>query len=175
VSHKRLCSKNPNRKTTSFQDLAWQKQKGTNQYIKAQALGLPKPEITTQTREKLASAIKARPKKSGSGLRWFRSLCSFKFNVFDYPKGFDLLLVKQYGWYSASNRGGNLNGVSRDHMLSVRFAFDNNIDPELVSHPANCQLLRHNDNVSKLSKCSLTLEELKSRIDKWNNTYGPIA
>ena len=175
VSHRRLCRKNPDRQTTPFQNDVWQKQKGTNQYLKADHLGLKKPQISESTRKKLADAIRARPKKSGTGLRWFRSLCSFKFNVFNYPEEFDLALIEKHGWYSASNRGGNSNGVSRDHMLSVRFAFDNGIDPMLVSHPANCKLLRHNDNVSKFSKCSITHEELKARIEKWNARYGPVA
>lgn len=102
----------------------------------------------------------------------YRRDCNFKFNLKDYPNEFNFKLVEKYGWYKAKNRGNNLNGVSRDHIISVRYGFDNNIDPKIISHPANCQLLRHNDNVSKCSKCNLTLEQLLIKIEKWNKKYN---
>ena len=174
-SHRRLCKQNPNRSKSPFENAEWQKQKGTNQYIKAQQLGIAAPTISEETRKKLSDAIKARPKKDGVGLKWFRQRCAFTFNVYNYPEEFELPLIEKYGWYSASNHGGNLNGVTRDHMLSVRFAYDNGIDPKLVSHPANCRLLVHKENVSKYSKCSITLEELKQRIVEWETKYGPVV
>lgn len=90
--------------------------------------------------------------------------CKFKFNVYDYPNQFDLKMIEQYGWYSASNRGNNINGVSRDHMFSVKQGFRKGIPPEIISHPANCQLLRHSENSSKKTKCSITIDELYMRI-----------
>lgn len=45
--------------------------------------------------------------------------------------------------------------------------FINKIDPEIISHPANCMLLRHNDNVSKGKKCGITLDELIDKIKNW--------
>lgn len=45
--------------------------------------------------------------------------------------------------------------------------YKNNVDPFIISHPANCRLVRHNDNVSKGSKSLLTLEELIQKIEKW--------
>ena len=90
--------------------------------------------------------------------------CSFKFSLNDYPDKFNFSLIEKYGWYKAKNHGDNPNGVSRDHIISKRFGFDNNISSEIISHPANCQLLRHNDNVSKGIKCGLTIEELKEKI-----------
>lgn len=35
-----------------------------------------------------------------------------------------------------------------------------------------CKLLRHNENISKFDNSSITLEELKQRVDNWNNKYG---
>jgi hypothetical protein len=97
--------------------------------------------------------------------------CSFKFNVFDYPEEFDLFLIEEYGWYKAKNRGDNLNGISRDHMISVRYGFDNNIPTEHISHPANCKLMQHSNNSSKNIKCSISYEELLEKIEKWNKKY----
>lgn len=93
--------------------------------------------------------------------------CRFNFNVYDYPEYFDLGLVEKYGWYKAANRGNNLTGVSRDHMYSISQGFINNVDPAIISHPANCQLMLQNDNSSKKTKCDITLDELIERITKW--------
>lgn len=101
----------------------------------------------------------------------YRNKCQFSFNVFDYPQEFDIELIKKYGWYSAKNRKNNLFGVSRDHIVSVKYGFENNIDPQLLAHPANCRLLRHNENVSKGSKCDMSIDELLVRIKKWNEKY----
>ena len=102
----------------------------------------------------------------------YRTDCKFRFNLKDYPDEFNFLLIEQHGWYSASNRGNNLTGVSRDHMVSVRYGFDNNVNPDIISHPANCRLLSQSDNSSKCSKCSITLDELLVRIKEWDLKYS---
>ena len=81
-------------------------------------------------------------------------------------------LIEKYGWYKAKNRGDNLNGVSRDHMLSVNEGFNMKIDPYLISHPANCKLMVHTDNVSKHKKSSITKEDLIERINSWDKKYS---
>ena len=97
--------------------------------------------------------------------------CRFNFNVYDYPTCFDLKLLEEYGWYTASNRGNNLNGISRDHSYSVREGFRNNIDPKIISHPANCVLMRQNENSKKKTKCNITIEELLERICVVDRAY----
>lgn len=97
----------------------------------------------------------------------YRKRCNFDFKFEDYSDKFDLTLVEQYGWYSPSNKGNNLNGVSKDHMVSVRTGFDLGIDPEIIKHPANCKLMLHKDNQSKRHKNSITVEELLERIKHW--------
>lgn len=94
----------------------------------------------------------------------YRLDARFKFNVFDFPKEFDLLLIEKYGIYRAKNRGDNMDGVSRDHMYSIRDGFDNKIDTNLISHPANCRLIFQKDNAIKHRKSIITVEELKERI-----------
>lgn len=103
--------------------------------------------------------------------RDYRYACSFKFNLADYPGEFDFGLVEQYGWYAAKNRGDNLCGVSRDHIISVKYGFENNVDVSVISHPANCRLMVHNSNVSKGKKCGMTLEQLEEKIKWWNEKY----
>ena len=105
-------------------------------------------------------------------LHRYRIQCAFTFSLKDYPDEFDFGMIEQYGWYKAKNRGDNLNGISRDHMYSVKDGFLNKVDPKILSHPANCKLVRHNDNVSKGSKSTITLEQLLKRIDLWNAKYN---
>lgn len=97
----------------------------------------------------------------------YRKECKFKFNIYEYPNYFDLILIEKFGWYAAFNRGNNLNGISRDHKISVLYGWNNNIDASIISHPANCELIRHKKNQRKNRKCSITLDELKKEITKW--------
>ena len=97
-------------------------------------------------------------------LRHYRNCCAFKFAMNSYPDEFDFELIKEHGWYSPSNKGNNLGGVSRDHMYSVKDGFENNVPPNLLAHPANCRLVIHNENVSKHKNSCITLDELKERI-----------
>ena len=57
-------------------------------------------------------------------------------------------------------------------MFSVDEGYKQNIDPYLISHPANCKLMKHEDNFKKKTECSITLEELKQRVSDWNEKYG---
>lgn len=103
-------------------------------------------------------------------LYWLQ--CQFKFALNDFPDEFDFELIKKYGWYKAKNKGNNLNGVTRDHVFSIKTAYQNKIDPYYISHPANCSLVLQKDNISKYTKCGYSIEELYSRVEEWNKKYG---
>jgi hypothetical protein len=98
--------------------------------------------------------------------------CNFRFSLKDYPAEFDFTLLEQYGIYKAKNRGDNLTGVSRDHMVSVMWGWKNNVPTEHIAHPANCRLIRHSENASKGTKNHITYEELLARITLWNERYN---
>lgn len=118
-------------------------------------------------------AIKFRYRDSDkTSLQYYRRLCAFKFAIKDFPQEFDCSLIEKYGWYAPKNRGDNLGGVSRDHIVSIRFGFDNKIEPEIISHPANCRLVIHNDNVSKGTSCGMSLSELLEKIKMWDKKYN---
>lgn len=104
----------------------------------------------------------------------YRLDCNFKFNLADYAEEFDFGLVEKYGWYSPSNKKNNLDGVSRDHIFSVKEGFELGIDPKLISHPANCQLMIHNQNVSKNKKSNITIDELIEKINIFELKYGKV-
>ena len=107
-------------------------------------------------------------------LKLYRLQCAFKFSLDSYPDEFDFSLIEKYGWYAAKNHGNNLNGVSRDHMFSVKDGFINNVDPKIISHPANCQLVCHSKNASKGAKSCITLDELLRRIKQWDEKYKKL-
>jgi len=102
-----------------------------------------------------------------SEFRNYQADCQFRFALKDYPERFNFSLIEQHGWYTAANRGGNLDGVSRDHMFSITDGFALRVDPELMRHPANCELVTQRNNSSKKGKSSISLDELKARIDRW--------
>ena len=64
-NHERLCKLNPNRQRTCFEDASWQLKynktrtwHSSNQYIKAEKLGLPRPEVSKETRDKISKSVK---------------------------------------------------------------------------------------------------------------------
>lgn len=99
--------------------------------------------------------------------KYYRPNAEFQFNINLYKDKFEFDLIEKHGWYSPSNKGNNLNGVSKDHLYSVKDGFINNIDTEIIKHPANCKLMIHNENNKKNSNSSITLEELLERIKSW--------
>jgi hypothetical protein len=100
----------------------------------------------------------------------------FRFNVYHYPEKFDLSLITRHGWYTCpglkrKNQPKNIAGVSRDHIISVSYGFANNIDPTIISHPANCRIMLHSENKIKHSNCDKTLLQLLEDICVWDNVY----
>lgn len=106
-----------------------------------------------------------------NSLKEYRIRSKFTFSLNEYPDEFDFKLIQNHGWYKASNRGNNLTGISRDHLYSVKEGFENNVDPLIVAHPANCRLVLHTVNISKNSKSLLTLNDLLDKIEKWDKKY----
>lgn len=103
--------------------------------------------------------------------------CQFKFGLNLYPKWFTNVndLITKYGWYSASNRNNNLNGISRDHMFSISDGWINNIPPHIIRHPANCALMPHKTNQHKNAKSNITIDELYSRISLFDSILHKLT
>jgi hypothetical protein len=132
--------------------------------------------ITKKSKQKLCSkgcANKNRSEKlDKESYKYYKSKTNFQFNLADFPDEFDFSLVEKFGWYSAKNRGNNLKGISRDHIISVMFGYKNGIDPKIIAHPANCRLLTQSQNASKNDKCDMLLEDLLKKIEAWNEKYN---
>jgi len=54
-----------------------------------------------------------------------------------------------------------------DHMVSKKVGFDNNIDPNIIGNIVNLQIIPWLENVSKIEKCSISIEQL---LEKYNKT-----
>ena len=103
--------------------------------------------------------------------------CRFQFGISSYPNWFTNAseLITKHGWYSTpGSRKGikNTAGISRDHLFSVTDGWLNNIPPEVIRHPANCELVQHTENQSKHKKSKITIDELYQRIEQFNLLYG---
>lgn len=120
----------------------------------------------------ISCARKKQVKDKSNLKKIYRQQCNFKFGLKDFSDLFDFDLLEKYGMYKASNRGNNPNGISRDHMISVNYGFNHNIDPYIISHPMNCRLMHQLDNFKKLDNCSMSLTELIERINNFDEIYG---
>jgi len=98
------------------------------------------------------TCVKNNKRKNLNEYRKYSIECRFQFSLNQYPNEFDFDLIRKHGWYSPKNHGNNPNGVTRDHIMSVRWAFENGIDSKYISHPANCQLMLQLDNIRKGKK-----------------------
>lgn len=56
-----------------------------------------------------------------------------------------------------------------DHRVSIYYGFNNNAPVFIISDICNLELLPGNINQSKREKCSLTLDELYTKIFKHRN------
>jgi hypothetical protein len=82
-------------------------------------------------------------------------------------------LLKTYSLKSKENNGAN--SLVRDHMYGRKAGFKNEVFPELLRHPANCQITTHSSNVKKSKSnndCVITLEELFDKIFNWKYKYN---
>ena len=101
----------------------------------------------------------------------YRNQAEFKFNLMDYPDYFEFDLLIKFRMYDSIK---NPNGISRDHIFSIKDGFDQQINPLIIAHPANCQLMRQNGingNGSKGSKSNISIVDLLENIDHFNAKY----
>lgn len=101
-----------------------------------------------------------------------KALYKFTFKVTDYPDLLDLSLIGKHGWFSPG--GGkcslpkNLEGISRDHKVSINDAIKHGYDPYYIKHPCNCELMLHKDNYKKKTNSSITYDELVLLVDSYD-------
>lgn len=74
------------------------------------------------------------------------------------------------------SKGNNTaNSLVRDHMFSRRNGFEKGVFPEIIRHPANCQIITHSENIKKAKNKDdsiISYEELIKRILDWSLYYS---
>jgi hypothetical protein len=94
-----------------------------------------------------------------------RSQFLFNFNILEYPDLFDISQIQLLGWYSpAKKTDRNLNGLTRDHIISVSAAIKNNYNPYYIRHPINCKIMTQSENSTKKTKSHLPYAKLKALV-----------
>lgn len=98
----------------------------------------------------------------------YRLLCKFTFNLKSFPNEFDLQLLDIHGMFHPKH---NRHGVSRDHIISINYGKIHRIDPKIISHPANCQLLLQSENSKKHVSNGISFNKLLEKIEHWSKKY----
>lgn len=73
------------------------------------------------------------------------------------------LNYKEY-FYEISNAEKRGDYWHLDHKVSVYYGFINNIEPEIIAHYKNLEVIPRSDNCSKWVGCSMKIEELRREI-----------
>lgn len=95
----------------------------------------------------------------------YRRRCLFDFNIYkEHTRILNGNLMLETRVYNPIK---SKSGWTRDHMFSILDGFKCNIEPEIIKHPANCQLLLNHINSQKGHSSCITIEELKKRIKNW--------
>lgn len=76
--------------------------------------------------------------------------------------------LKEHGVFNPIKKK---HGVVRDHQFSRKHGFMQGVFPEILRHPCNCQFLTVGENSSKREKSSLTLDQLFSMIEQYNEIW----
>ena len=80
--------------------------------------------------------------------------------------------LKNNSFYSKKIR--NKNTIVRDHIFGRKNGFNNSVFPEIVRHPANCQLITHSENIKKSlteNDSEMGIDELFEKIINWEDYY----
>ena len=85
----------------------------------------------------------------------------YKFLVWGFTERNELHLLENY-----EKRGlAGVDGCYQlDHKVSIKFGFDNNVNPEIIGHINNLEFIPWKDNLSKGIGCSITLEQLLNTV-----------
>lgn len=103
---------------------------------------------------------------------------SFKFylNNKEHTFLFNSELIKKYGWYAPHNSSKpNLKGVTWDHLFRIEEGYLLNVDPKIMNHPANAELVPWQHNISR-QKSMISYEDLLKRIELYNeNKFNDLT
>ena len=101
----------------------------------------------------------------------YRELANWKGNILS-ENIVGTHLLKTGKLKSKENNGAN--SLVRDHMYGRKAGFNDGVFPEILRHPANCQIITHSNNVKKAkfnNDSIISLDDLFYKILNWNTKY----
>lgn len=106
--------------------------------------------------------------KAGTNIKTYRRACKFTMTKISHPELFDYELLSKHGWYRPANHknGYNPDGATWDHLFRIEDGFKLNVLPDIISHPANAQMISWRENKAR-SSSTITYDELLERIKNW--------
>lgn len=117
--------------------------------------------------------IYQRPRKyclnCSNKVKEYRAKASFSFTSKQYPHLFSDPQIKQYGWYR--RKWPYPKAMVFDHLYRIIDGFNNNIPPEILSHPANAELVNMEENRRRQNRSSITINDLYERIKIFDKIY----
>ncbi len=88
----------------------------------------------------------------------YRDKAKFTFTSKEYPHLFNDNRIQEYGWYRRA--WPYPNAMVFDHLYRVSDGYKNNIPPNVLSHPANAELVTMAENRKRQAKSTITIKEL---------------
>ena len=133
------------------------------------------PEFKKLIREKMEREGKWIKLNQKDDFILYKELAAWKKRMWDLIS--DENQLKLLEKYKIFNPKKNSKGVVRDHKYSRFYGWKNNVFPEILRHPSNCEILKHSDNVKKSrgwknDENSLTLDQLFEEIKKYSGNWG---
>lgn len=106
--------------------------------------------------------------KLHAGVKIYRRACKFSMSKTQYPQLFNSDLLNTHGWYRASNhpKGYNPHGATWDHLFRIEDGFKLGVDPAIMRHPANAEMISWKENFERKTS-KITYQELLNRIAQW--------
>jgi hypothetical protein len=124
-------------------------------------------------KERYREAMQSRgwwvPQSQKSDYEVYSSEAAWVEKMFDLPKSDEEeQILTSLGVFSPFSNPG---GVVRDHIFSRMSGLRMGVFPELMRHPANCQIITHAANAQKRSENGMTLEELLCKIVSYRHSW----
>lgn len=118
---------------------------------------------TIEERKFVGNSIRNGMVKSGRAtpLKEVEAFALYKSKVWAETKRNDLTKLLRYKERGRKN-------YHLDHKYSIWQGFKNNVDPSIIGHINNLEMIPYQENLSKFNKCSITLSQLLESINDKN-------
>ncbi len=128
------------------------------------------PEFKKQYQKTMEDLGHRRPLSEVPAAEIYYRLASWTKGMWNLGSASEKELLTEYGIFNSCT---NKTGVVRDHRYGRWVGFYNNVFPELLRHPANCEIMTRSDNCRKFHKGdqSLTLVELFILIENYSESW----